>query len=125
MTNNSVSSLRRLTISGGAGAEITVQECDTEIKQTYQYKGIAPLIMFVVAEALILTRLSPTPTSTDSTPSFTSLTGGRSCTGNFPPRMQLLWLLHSAESEPSSKFEPGHMFDELRCSGRVIPMSVS
>ena len=106
-----------------AGAEITVLECDTEIKQTYQYKGIAP--SNVCGRGGTDFNAPIAYANQHRFDAIIYFTDGGAPAPEISSRMPLLWLLHSAESEPGSKFEPGHMFDELRCSGRVIPMSVS
>ncbi|MGF1728973.1 vWA domain-containing protein [Photobacterium kasasachensis] len=98
-----------------AGAEITVQECDTEIKQTYPYKGIAPDNVCGRGGTDF-----NAPIAYANQHKFDALiyfTDGGAPAPEIAPRMPLLWLLHSPE--------PGHTSNDLRRSGRVIPMSAS
>ena len=95
-----------------AGAEITIVECDTEIKRQYRYQGTAPsnitgrggTCFDMPIQLANLQRFDGTIYFTD----------GDALTPTIKPRKSLLWLIHSGQGTQT--------FDHLQHSGRVIPM---
>lgn len=98
-----------------AGAEITVVECDTEIKRQYLYRGSAPSTVTGRGgthfdEPIIVANQQ----RFDGTIYFTD---GEALAPTVKPRKPLLWLIHNSQSTKD--------FDYLQHSGRVIPMTMA
>ncbi|PQJ50450.1 hypothetical protein BTO01_26235 [Vibrio jasicida] len=98
-----------------AGAEITIVECDTEIKRQYQYQGDMPSEISgrggtCFDEPIHLANQQ----RFDGTIYFTD---GEALALTVQPRKPLLWLLHSTRGTQT--------FDHLQLSGRVIPMHMA
>lgn len=103
-----------------AGSEITIVECDTEIKRQYLYRGVAPDKITGRGgthfdEPILLANQQ----RFDGTIYFTD---GEALAPTTLPRKPLLWLIHS-ESLIGDRDKQA--FEHLKPSGRVIPMSIS
>lgn len=95
-----------------AGAEITIVECDTEIKRQYRYQGTTPSnITGRGGTCFDMPIQWANQQQFDGTIYFTD---GEASAPTIKSRKPLLWLIHSGQGKQA--------FDHLQHSGRIIPM---